>query len=66
MKVPKFQDPEVTKFLNLWDIELQRNQKDSLSANGGNRSLLLYSPSKIVYEITVDDAGVIHSTKVSG
>jgi len=66
MRIPNFQDTEVTKFLVQWDLELQRMRKDQLSATGGNRSLLLYSPNKSVFEITVSDAGAITATKVSG
>jgi len=66
MRIPNFKDPDVTKFLVEWDLELQRMRKDQLSAIGGNRSLLLYSPSKKVYEVTVDDSGVLTTTKVAG
>jgi len=66
MRIPNFKDIEITKFLVQWDLELQRMRKDQLSAIGGNRALLLYSPSKKVYEITVDDAGVLHTTYVAG
>ena len=66
MRIPNFKDPEITKFLVEWDLELQRMRKDQLSAIGGNRSLLLYSPGKKVYEVTVDDSGVLTTTKVAG
>jgi hypothetical protein len=66
MKVPNFDDPELTKFLVQWDLELQRMKRDQLSAISGNRSLLLYSPNASVFEITVSDLGVITATKVAG
>jgi len=66
MRVPTFKDEEVTKFLTQWDMDLQRIQKDNLSAVTGNRSLLLFSPSNKVYEIKVSDAGVISATHVAG
>jgi hypothetical protein len=46
--------------------ELDRERKDVLSSNSGNRSVLLYSPSKYVFELTVSDTGVLSITKVSG
>jgi hypothetical protein len=66
MKVPNFKDPDVTKFLIQWDQEIRGIEKDKLSAITGNRSVLLYSPSKKVYELTVDDSGVLAITKVAG
>jgi hypothetical protein len=66
MRIPNFQDLEVTKFLVQWDLELQRMRKDSLSSTGGNRSLLLFSPDKSVFEVTVTNAGALTVTKVSG
>ena len=66
MRIPTFKDPEVTKFLIEQDREIERTKKDTLSAVTGNRSLLLYSPNKSVYEIKVSDAGVISATKVAG
>jgi len=66
MKVPNFEDPEVTKFLTEYLRELDRTSKDVLSSVTGNKSVLLYSPSKYVFEIKVSDTGVISATKVSG
>jgi hypothetical protein len=66
MRIPNFQDMEVTKFLVQWDLELQRMRKDSMSATGGNRALLLISPGKKVYEVTVSDLGVLTTTYVAG
>ena len=66
MKVPKFQDPEVAKFLTEMLKEFEKSDKDVLSSVTGNRAVLLYSPSKYVFEVKVSDAGVLSVTKVSG
>jgi hypothetical protein len=66
MRVPNFKDLEVTKFLSEMLREFDRSDKEVLSAITANRSVLLYSPSKKVFEITVSDTGVITATKVSG
>jgi len=66
MKVPKFQDPDVTKFLEQFLREKEGSDKDVLSSTTGNRSLLLYSPSLKVFEVKVTDAGALTVTKVSG
>jgi hypothetical protein len=64
--VPTFQDQALTQFLVNMVRELDRERKDVLSSNSGNRSVLLYSPSKYVFELTVSDTGVLSVTKVSG
>ena len=66
MRIPNFEDMEITKFLVQWDLEIQRMREDNLSAVRGNRALLLYSPSKKVYEVTVSDTGVLSTTYVAG
>ena len=66
IKVPKFQDPDVTKFLIEMLREFEKKDKDVLSSITGNRAVLLYSPSKYVFEVAVSDAGVLSVTKVSG
>jgi hypothetical protein len=66
MKVPNFKEPEVTKFLEQFQLDLDRKRANLLNANTANKSILLYSPSKKVFEITVSDAGVITATKVQG
>ena len=66
MRIPNFKDLDVTKFLTEWDREIERLRKDSMSNVTGNRAVLLLSPSLKVYEIKVDDAGVISSTLVQG
>ena len=66
MIVPQFKDPDVTKFLVEQDRNINAIKRDLLSAVTANRSVLLYSPSKLVFEVTVDDAGTLHAVKVSG
>jgi len=66
MKIPNFKDIEITKFLTDWDKEITRNHRESLSKVTANYSLLLMSPNKRVYEITVDDDGILTATQVSG
>ena len=66
IRVPNFKDPDVTKFLIEMLRDFDRTDKDVMTLNTANRSLLLYSPSKKVFEIKVSDAGVISATQVSG
>ena len=66
MRIPKFEDPEVTKFANEWMRDRERIDRGKMDANIANRALLLYSSSKKVYEVTVDDSGVLHVTYVAG
>ncbi len=66
MRVPNFKDIDVTKFLTDWDKEIARNKREALSNVSANHSLLLLSPNKRVYEITVDDDGILIATQVSG
>jgi hypothetical protein len=65
MRKPTFQDPEINRFFTDWQSEMDRIKRDSLSSVTANRAVLLYSPSKKVYEIKVDDSGVISATLVS-
>lgn len=66
MRVPKFEDPEVTKFLEQWTREQEKLINDRLSAITGNRSILLISPGLKVWEGTISDAGALTWTKVAG
>jgi hypothetical protein len=59
MKVPKFEDPEVTRFLNMLILELDKKDKIIMSKITANHSLLLQSPSLKVFEVTVTDAGAL-------
>ena len=65
VKVPQFQDPAVTKFLVEMLRDFDRSDKDVLSSVTGNHSVLLISPSKKVFEVTVSDAGVLSVTAAS-
>ena len=66
MRIPEFREPGLSQFLSDQDRDIQRFKLATMSAVTANRALLLYSPSKMVFEITVDDAGVLHAVKVSG
>jgi hypothetical protein len=66
MRIPNFKDPEVTKFMIEYMRDQEREARGKMDSNTANRAVLLYSPSKKVYEIKVDDAGVISATKVAG
>jgi len=59
VKVPQFQDLAVTKFFIELLRDFDRSDKDVLSSTTGNHSLLLISPSKKVFEVTVTDAGAL-------
>jgi len=65
MRIPTFQDPQLNRFFVDWEREIEGIKRDTLKSAAGNRSVLLYSPSKKVYEITVDDSGVLHVTQVA-
>lgn len=66
MKVPNFKDPEITKFLVDFMRDQDKREKDFLKSNTANKSVLLYSPSLKVFEVTVSDTGVLTVTKVQG
>lgn len=66
IKVPQFQDTNITKFLNDLVKNIDDTNNGKMSLNTANKSLLLYSPSLKVFEIKVSDTGVITATKVSG
>ncbi len=66
MIIPQFKEPGLTKFLTDQDRDMTRFKQDTMSAVTANRSVLLYSPNKSVFELTVDDAGTLHITKVAG
>ena len=66
VKVPEFKEPGLTDFLVRVLEERDRVRKDLLSSHTANNSVLLQSPGKKVYEVKVDDAGVISATLVAG
>ena len=66
MRIPKFDDEELNKFMIEFVRDNERSMRDKLDLNTANRAVLLYSPSKKVYELTVDDSGVLAITKVAG
>jgi hypothetical protein len=65
MRIPSFEDGAITKFLIEYDREIERFKKNTMAANSGNRALLLYSPSAMVFEVKVTDAGALTVVKVS-
>ena len=66
MRIPSFKDPELNKFMIEYMRDQEREARTKMDANTANRALLLYSPSKKVYEVTVNDSGVLVVTKVAG
>jgi hypothetical protein len=66
MKIPNFKEPQLTRFLTDMSKEVQTFRIDTMSKTEANHSLLLLSPSRKVYEIKVDDAGVLSATLVMG
>lgn len=66
IRVPEFREPGLTKFLSQMATEREEKLDQKLSNRTANHSLLLQSPNNKVYEITVDDAGVISATLVAG
>ena len=65
-KVPTFKEPGLSAFLSSMIVERDRLAETKLSAISANKSVLLFSPSEKVYEVTVSDAGVLVVTQVSG
>jgi hypothetical protein len=66
IKVPNFQELGLSKFLNDLLLDLDKTNRDTLSKVTANHSVLLQSPGNIVWEVKVDDAGVLSTTKVQG
>lgn len=65
-KVPMFDMPGLTDYLQRQVNDRDRADADKLSKSTANHSLLLISPGFKVYEVTVDDAGTLHATLVAG
>ena len=66
VRVPEFKEPGLTDFLIRVLEDRDRGREDYLKSKTANHSLLLISPGMKVYEIKVDDAGVISATLVAG
>lgn len=65
--VPFFKDvPGLTRFLTDWARSVEGEHETLMSRVSANHSLLLRSPAGKIYEVTVDDAGVLVSTLVQG
>ena len=66
MRVPKFEDIEVTKFFDQYIKETEKKENNYLMSKSSNHSILLISPSRKTYEVTVSDAGALVITLVQG
>jgi hypothetical protein len=64
--VPDFDVPGLSAFLRRVETDRDRQFATLLSAVTANRSVLLISPGKKVYEVKVSDAGALTVTLVSG
>lgn len=64
MKVPVFKEPGLTRFLTDMSKEVQLFRIETMSRTQANNSLLLISPSNKIFEVKVDDAGVLTATKI--
>ena len=64
IRVPQFKDPAVTKFLTEYIRGLDRDREDVLHSHKANKSILLYSLRGNVYEITVNNDGVLEVEKI--
>lgn len=66
MRIPNFKEPGLSKFLSDLQSELKREHTNSVSKVTANHSVLLQSPSDKIYEVTVNDSGVLVVTHVQG
>jgi hypothetical protein len=66
MKVPAFREPGLTRFLTDMIQERELGDDGKLDKGKANHSILLQSSGGKVYEITVDDAGVLMAVLVAG
>lgn len=65
-RVPTFKEPGLTDFLVRLVQDRDRLLEGTLSKVTANQSLLLQSPAGKVYEVKVNDAGVLTLTQLSG
>ena len=66
IKVPNFKEVGLTKFFNELLRELDKADGDKLSKVTANHSVLLQSPGDIIWEVKVNDAGALTTTRVQG
>jgi len=66
INVPDFKEPGLSDFLRRVEADRDRQFATLLSAVTANRSVLLISPGKKVYEVKVTDAGALTVTLVAG
>lgn len=66
VKIPQFKEPGLSEFITRLIEDRDRTTREKLDKVRANTSVLLYSPSKKVYEVTVSDAGALVVTLVAG
>lgn len=64
--LPVLKDPAVTAYLRDLSLALQSEFDKRVPSNQGVNEALLVSPSKKIYSVRVDDAGVLSTTLVLG
>jgi hypothetical protein len=64
MKVPIFPDPALTQYLTDLAKEQEDTNKNYLTKGSANHSVLLQSPSNSIYEVLVNDLGIVNTNLV--
>jgi hypothetical protein len=64
MKVPVFPDPVLTQYLTDLAKEQAEAGQNYLTKGSANHSLLLQSPSNSIYEVLVNDLGVVNTNLI--
>lgn len=64
MKVPIFSDPALTQYLTDLAKEQEDTNKNYLTKGSANHSVLLQSPSNSIYEVLVNDLGIVNTNLV--
>lgn len=64
LRIPNFQDPELTKFFTAWVKDQENQNKSFLSNTGANYSVMLQSPDNSVYSVSVDNNGNVNVSTV--
>jgi len=64
IRIPQFKEPGLSRFFEDILAAMERGQADKLSKNTANHSVLLVAPSGGVWELMVDDAGVLFTVQV--
>ncbi|MET0643130.1 MAG: hypothetical protein ABWZ17_02055 [Candidatus Binatia bacterium] len=66
MKVPEMKDEELRRFLVDLLKLIDDREAEHMSRIQANDSVLLLSPNRKTYKVSVDDAGVVTTTLVQG